>query len=392
MLGDWQEKERRFHLSQSLAKAALRIGEGRATRFDLIVINTAGRDEDDIQIIYEDDPIAVLENVVTLTEDDLCEQLEEHRELEKDAESLSFIDAVLSYLHKDTSQNIASHQLTVVREDVEKLLAGKTVSDLTRLERSINAKLSGPGPVDTAYWQGLLESLQRFRRIAMVRECWGVLVGRRKGWLGEKAVIRVRDDLRIDGLTPIIGPEDSLASTPPNSPVTVSPDGLNWDPSPQSFVLWRDEAGRKVHRDEIPFNAEAEDVMTVRSTLAAPPLYKPRFFNRVRTAFDWNKYNQTHYDTDNPPPKTVQGYRFNIFYPLLTTAEGSPSPTYRVDPDPSSPDMRILRFVGGGPYAEVVFRVQAEEWDMSHRHGFKCTFEGGCLRLHFYFKSQRYRR
>ena len=30
--------------------------------------------------------------------------------------------------------------------------------------------------------------------------------------------------------------------------------------------------------------------------------------------YDWNKYNQTHYDYDNPPPKTVHGYKFNILY------------------------------------------------------------------------------
>ena len=36
---------------------------------------------------------------------------------------------------------------------------------------------------------------------------------------------------------------------------------------------------------------------------------KPKYFNRVHTGFDWNKYNQTHYDLDNPPPKVVQGYR-----------------------------------------------------------------------------------
>ena len=28
--------------------------------------------------------------------------------------------------------------------------------------------------------------------------------------------------------------------------------------------------------------------------------------------FEWNKYNQTHYDTDSPPPKIVQGYKFNV--------------------------------------------------------------------------------
>ncbi|VDK40552.1 unnamed protein product, partial [Anisakis simplex] len=26
---------------------------------------------------------------------------------------------------------------------------------------------------------------------------------------------------------------------------------------------------------------------------------KPRYFNRVHTGFEWNKYNQTHYDMDN---------------------------------------------------------------------------------------------
>uniref|UniRef100_A0A1I7SJX7 CactinC_cactus domain-containing protein n=1 Tax=Bursaphelenchus xylophilus TaxID=6326 RepID=A0A1I7SJX7_BURXY len=39
---------------------------------------------------------------------------------------------------------------------------------------------------------------------------------------------------------------------------------------------------------------------------------KPKYFNRVHTGFEWNKYNQTHYDVDNPPPKIVQGYRFNV--------------------------------------------------------------------------------
>ena len=58
---------------------------------------------------------------------------------------------------------------------------------------------------------------------------------------------------------------------------------------------------------------------------------KPRFFNRVQTGFEWNQYNQTHYElvlptmtqfiaddsSENPPPKVVQGYKFNIFYPDL---------------------------------------------------------------------------
>lgn len=51
---------------------------------------------------------------------------------------------------------------------------------------------------------------------------------------------------------------------------------------------------------------------------------KPRYFNRVHTGFEWNKYNQTHYDMDNPPPKIVQGYKFNIFYPDLINKSDTP--------------------------------------------------------------------
>ncbi len=40
---------------------------------------------------------------------------------------------------------------------------------------------------------------------------------------------------------------------------------------------------------------------------------KPRYYNRVHTGYDWNQYNKKHYDVDNPPPKTVQGYKFNVY-------------------------------------------------------------------------------
>jgi len=58
---------------------------------------------------------------------------------------------------------------------------------------------------------------------------------------------------------------------------------------------------------------------------------KPKYFNRVHTGYEWSKYNQTHYDHDNPPPKIVQGYKFNIFYPDLV--DKSKAPTYGIEKD-----------------------------------------------------------
>jgi hypothetical protein len=47
---------------------------------------------------------------------------------------------------------------------------------------------------------------------------------------------------------------------------------------------------------------------------------KPRYYNRVHTGYDWNQYNKKHYDIDNPPPKTVQGYKFNVCFACLLSS------------------------------------------------------------------------
>ncbi|PVD20134.1 hypothetical protein C0Q70_20628, partial [Pomacea canaliculata] len=96
---------------------------------------------------------------------------------------------------------------------------------------------------------------------------------------------------------------------------------------------------------------------------------KPRFFNRVHTGFEWNKYNQTHYDIDNPPPKIVQGYKFNIFYPDLI--DKTKTPEYTVD---------------------IAFKIVSREWEYSYKRGFRCQFQNNIFQLWFHFKRYRYRR
>lgn len=88
--------------------------------------------------------------------------------------------------------------------------------------------------------------------------------------------------------------------------------------------IYREEAEREAR--ELGSDESEEEFGDLDEGLALPTAYdwsdryrprKPRFFNRVHTGFEWSKYNQTHYDVDNPPPKVVQGYKFNIFYPDL---------------------------------------------------------------------------
>ena len=124
---------------------------------------------------------------------------------------------------------------------------------------------------------------------------------------------------------------------------------------------------------------------------------KPKYFNRVHTGFEWNSYNKTHYDSDNPPPKTIQGYKFNIFYPDLIDKTQAPKFKIERDDDGESGgggdgSTCILRFTAGPPYEDVSFRILNKEWEYNHKRGFKCVFERGILHLFFNFKRPRYRR
>lgn len=97
----------------------------------------------------------------------------------------------------------------------------------------------------------------------------------------------------------------------------------------ESEALYRAEAEKEMDEEEELYNLE--ELIVNPTTYNWEDKYrprKPRYFNRVHTGYEWNKYNQTHYEyacpdlivrcrrlidpfrsTDNPPPKVVQGYK-----------------------------------------------------------------------------------
>ena len=95
------------------------------------------------------------------------------------------------------------------------------------------------------------------------------------------------------------------------------------------------------------------------------------------------------YDSENPPPKVIQGYKFNIFYPDL--ADKTTTPQFYLEPN-ATPDTLNIRFHAGAPYEDIAFTIINREWEMSERHGFRSSFDRGILQLHFNFKRHRYRR
>ncbi|KAI9717870.1 MAG: hypothetical protein M1812_004397 [Candelaria pacifica] len=162
---------------------------------------------------------------------------------------------------------------------------------------------------------------------------------------------------------------------------------LNEDFSQATKALYDREVARGVDEDEEIFAGE-EEVLTATKPQWASKYRprKPRYFNRVQMGYEWNKYNQTHYDHDNPPPKVVQGYKFNIFYPDLI--DKVKAPTYRIEREngrkrgqsfapAGEEDTCLIRFIAGPPYEDLAFRIVDKEWDYSAKRerGFRSSFD-----------------
>lgn len=161
----------------------------------------------------------------------------------------------------------------------------------------------------------------------------------------------------------------------------------NEDFSSATKALYEREVARGVQEDEEIFAGE-EDLSSSSKPQWASKYRprKPRYFNRVQMGYEWNKYNQTHYDHDNPPPKVVQGYKFNVFYPDLI--DKTKAPTYRIEREngrkrgesfapAGEEDTCLIRFISGPPYEDLAFRIVDKEWDYSAKRerGFRSSFD-----------------
>jgi hypothetical protein len=199
--------------------------------------------------------------------------------------------------------------------------------------------------------------------------------------------------------------ERNTAENKPSTSLAVTTSASRFAPvekedySQATMALYEREVARGVEDGEEIFTAE-EAVATTRPQWAVDyKPRKPRYFNRVQMGYEWNKYNQTHYDHDNPPPKVVQGYKFNIFYPDLI--DKAKAPTYKIEREngrkrgesfapAGEDDTCLIRFIAGPPYEDIAFRIIDKEWDYSAKRerGFKSSFDKVCPGPH----SRRYAR
>jgi len=355
--------------------------------------------------------------------------------------------------HKRESNNRREGINQAVSQDVSVVFKGKTYSQLQMLEASIKEKLKGGEGIDVGYWESLLSQLRAFMARARLRERHQDVLKKKlvqlkeeQGVKGEEGTNDAAGPSTSTALTEDLTTEDKEkevdeeevdeeeevvltmedleeAAYKDYEAGSYSPERIT-EPEKlielQSHLITEEDDKKKLclAREKMKATGSgnlesAEDSLMKKAmagmgdddwnfgselTLDAKAYTwsdkyrprKPRYFNRVHTGFEWNKYNQTHYDYDNPPPKIVQGYKFNIFYPDLI--DKTSTPQYTMTPTADSPDFCNLRFTAGPPYEDIAFKVVSREWEYSYKHGFRCQFQNGIFQLWFHFKRYRYRR
>lgn len=336
-----------------------------------------------------------------------------------------------------------------IETDVKNLLQGKTYAELEDLQSEIESQMRSGTAKVVEYWEAVIKRLHIYKAKACLKDIHAKML--RKHLERLEQPFGSEDNMeraRTRSLTPIeeeefdhdgkddqpLSPEPILVEEPTEEGEdgSFSPELLHGDeneeavdPEEDRATLERErmavleEQQRRIQEALAARPAPSEDNLEMRVAMKAmgameegdavfgnsdevnldSQVYwwhdkyrprKPKYFNRVHTGYEWNKYNQTHYDHDNPPPKIVQGYKFNIFYPDLV--DKTKAPVYTIEKDGDSAETCIIRFHAGPPYEDIAFRIVNKEWEYSHKKGFKCTFERGILHVYFNFKRYRYRR
>lgn len=385
-----------FVLRQSKKKADIRVRENRAKPIDYLAFSLRYIDEErDVFDDQEgDDNIDVLEPAEVIQKLDLqgLKELEadikNYHVLETDSRNREYWEALRSLCKSQKAKlDPSRHDRRVVSsvdDDINKILAPKTYEQLGTLEKQIKAKLRSDEDIDIDYWEQLLQSLFVWKAKAVLARTVEKITKKKLERQGQ-ASVKTSNNTRA----PAPAQTQALSRTTPNVPPS-EPSG-NDDASQATQTLYDREAARGVSENEEVFAAEEELPGTSKPQWAGEhQVRKPRYFNRVQMGYEWNKYNQTHYDHDNPPPKVVQGYRFNIFYPELI--DKTKAPTFKIIREhgrrrgesfaaAGEEDTCLIRFIAGPPYEDLAFRIVDREWDYSAKRdrGFKSSFDKASL-------------
>eukprot|EP00614_Pseudopedinella_elastica_P030873 CAMPEP_0172623520 /NCGR_PEP_ID=MMETSP1068-20121228/129411_1 /TAXON_ID=35684 /ORGANISM="Pseudopedinella elastica, Strain CCMP716" /LENGTH=520 /DNA_ID=CAMNT_0013432113 /DNA_START=165 /DNA_END=1727 /DNA_ORIENTATION=+ len=401
---DWHQKEESFHLEQARVRSKIRLVEGREKPIDILAKNIilldkeSGEEElgarksaDTSSLEVElREPTSIFEGLEESELAELLGDIRTYQELEGEAgPNVHFWKALevvcLSEVEASSTERRDAGVHSSVLDDITKSFADKSSAQLEETRTDIQGKLDGnDGSLDVEFWEGVLKQLQVFKARAQIREFhhsmlkkWLEVIEEKKATLAQWRA-QHPDEARA---------QDEAAAAASKAAAAAQSSALEEDGS--SALAAEAKRGLEDLEEELGLS---DEVKLGEQAFWWADKYrprKPRYFNRVRTGYEWNKYNQTHYDHDNPPPKTVQGYKFSIFYPDLI--DRSCTPKYICEPADTK-EFMILRFTAGPPYEDVAFKLVNREWEFGRKAGFRASFERGVLSLFFNFKRHRYRK
>ena len=430
---EWARKEEVFHLQQQRQRSAIRLVQGREKPIDVLAQNILlfGVDRDNQAAVKYKERYNALDEL----EENLHVELEEpykllHMLKKHELEDvLVDIDAFLvlereaagqeiSMEDKNSSSVLLNYWLalktvaldelkflqsggdkgshaTMVRDVCQIFPRGQSTAELEKMKVEVQEKLRNNG-LSKEHSE---DEFGNSSTAAFDREYWQTVLGQLDVHLAKKTLSEIHSKMLVRQLERLEQKRKELANMPKPKPAAgednrnrkSQQDGSNVEETEED----KDEDGDgfgDVEEHELKEATGDSPSLRPNKSYSWADKYrprKPRYFNRVKTGYDWNKYNKTHYDRDNPPPKTVQGYKFNIFYPDLIDPSKTPHfELLKADSD----EFCIIRFSAGPPYQDVAFKIINREWNKSRKHGFKSTFERGILSLYFNFKTSWYRR
>jgi hypothetical protein len=408
---DWAKKEEEFHLEQQRKRSAIRLVEGREKPIDILAKNLLlfGLSEEEKQrrasVKYQErynaldevqkldaeleEPHKIVAFLKLVELQELLVDIDAFRLLEKEAmgengnptiimywEALSVVVKDEIRLLQNGGEGSAYHKKI---EGIKGIFEGQSRVDLTKMKDEIESKLrkAPSADFDRSYWISVMEQLTVHLAKVDLSDLHSKMLVRQLEKL-EQRKEALSEQKKQDTSSWDVNIDNQDGQGEQDLSRSLVPANVDSD-----FGNLEEELGLT---DEVILASNATKAYSWQDRYAPR---KPRYFNRVRTGFDWNKYNQTHYDSENPPPKIVQGYKFNIFYPDLV--DPTQTPQYFLEPADSD-DFCILRFHAGPPYEDIAFKIINREWNKSRKRGFRSTFERGVLSLYFNFTTHWYRR
>ncbi|KAF9665546.1 hypothetical protein SADUNF_Sadunf16G0134200 [Salix dunnii] len=321
---DQQKKEGGFLFNQNKIRFDTRVHQGRMKLFDILssyIVNVLLDGSPDVEVeLEEENPLRVFDGV----------SVKEMEELRDEICNFEIAEA------RKKDARVCGDELLVVERgfhssvqaEVRSILERKTTKELEATQSEIELKMTSSEAKVVEHCEAVLKRLPMYKAKTCLKE------------IHYQYLQRYESSRKWDCAIPQLAANDEEQKNQIQE--TVEPDSPTL---PEKFNLNKamvaTEEGDAVIGPVAELNLDSQ----VEWWCDKYRPRKPKYVNTFHTGYEWNEDNRARYDHDNPPPKIVLGYKFNIFYPdLINRTE---TPTYTCVDDGSNGETCIIRLYAG---------------------------------------------